>query len=75
MAEHSEQWVASLKVPELKEELKKRGLPTDGKKADLAGRLKSALQVKSQFDMLPRQPALPSPSSGTPTLLTLSLPL
>lgn len=34
------EWISSLKVAELKDELKKRGLPVTGKKNDLANRLK-----------------------------------
>ena len=37
--------VDSMTVPDLKEELAKRGLATSGRKADLATRLHSALQV------------------------------
>ena len=36
-------WVDSLKVADLKEELKKRGLPANGLKADLAKKLLEAI--------------------------------
>lgn len=39
--------VASMKLPELKEELTKRGLDATGRKADLCARLTEALQVCS----------------------------
>lgn len=35
----STDWISALKVAELKDELKKRGQPVTGKKADLAERL------------------------------------
>jgi hypothetical protein len=44
-----EQEVAKLKVSELKEELKSRGLPLSGLKADLAKRLLEA--VKKEVDV------------------------
>ncbi|KAF5830833.1 hypothetical protein DUNSADRAFT_13981 [Dunaliella salina] len=45
-----EKWVDSLKVNDLKEELKKRGQPTNGLKAQLAQRLKELLQAGAKED-------------------------
>lgn len=44
----SEAWVAGLKVAELKDELKKRGLPVAGVKAVLAQRLLEAIGKDDQ---------------------------
>ena len=66
MAEHDEKWVASLKVAELRDELKKRGLSTDGKKAELAGRLNDVLQVTCMSACLQVSTGLPSPSPPQP---------
>jgi hypothetical protein len=49
-----EEWVGSLRVEDLKKELKKRGLPISGKKADLAERLLSFLKE----EVMPRALAL-----------------
>jgi len=51
-----EAWVGTLKVADLKEQLKKRGLPTNGLKADLAERLTDAIRkvrVKSSLHAEP----------------------
>ena len=45
MAEEVEQFVQGLKVTELREELKKRGLSSAGNKAILAQRLKTAMKA------------------------------
>ena len=39
-------WIEKLKVSELKEELKKHGLPVSGKKVDLVERLRAHLESK-----------------------------
>lgn len=41
----STDWIAQLKVAELKEELKKRGQPVSGKKAELAERLEAYVKA------------------------------
>jgi hypothetical protein len=40
------EWIDALKVTELKEELKKRGLPVGGVKVALAARLKEAVEAE-----------------------------
>ena len=68
------QW-SKLKVAELKEELKRRGLPTTGKKGELVERLESANEpepaaeverAEQQAPVAAAEPKLPSPSPEPP---------
>jgi len=50
------EWIAGLKVVELKEELKKRGLPYSGNKAVLAQRLSEYVEANEGVSEQPVHP-------------------
>jgi hypothetical protein len=58
LASEQEAWIASLTVAKLKDELKKRSLPVNGLKAELASRLTSALQQEEDGKQVTAQPSV-----------------
>lgn len=46
-------WISKLTVPKLKEELKSRGQPVGGKKAELVERLESFIKDSEQVSSVP----------------------
>lgn len=68
MSEDVEQYVQKLKVTELREELKKRGLALGGVKAVLAQRLQEAMEAEGETGNH-KEPEEPANEEGTAYLL------
>jgi hypothetical protein len=64
--------VSEMKVKELKEALKARGLKTIGPKAELAARLKEALAAEDDSNKSEKPAEMPSPGEEVPAERTTS---